>query len=66
MVTLEQKLEALRAESIQIGKNYNEAKEVARNCENKLREISGGMKILEELIADRNSSVNLNEPVEAQ
>ena len=66
MVTLEQKLEALRAESIQIGKNYNEAKEVARNCENKLREISGGMKVLEELIADRDSTVTLNEPVEAQ
>ena len=66
MVTLEQKLEALRAESIQIGKNYNEAKEVARNCENKLREISGGMKVLEELIADRDSTGTLNEPVEAQ
>ena len=66
MITLEQKLEALRAESIQIGKNYNEAKEVARNCENKLREISGGMKVLEELIADRDSTVTLNEPVEAQ
>lgn len=66
MITLEQKLEALRAESIQIGKNYNEAKEVAKNCENKLREISGGMKVLEELIADRDSTVTLNEPVEAQ
>tara|TARA_A100001391_G_scaffold169464_1_gene130330 strand:- start:33 stop:233 length:201 start_codon:yes stop_codon:yes gene_type:complete len=64
MITLEQKLESLKAESLQIGKNYNEAKEVAKNCENKLREIAGGMKVLEELIAERNATVTLNEPVE--
>jgi len=65
MITLEQKLEALKSESIQIGNNYNEAKNVMTNCEHKLREIKGGMQVLEELIKDRDAEVKVA-PVEAQ
>ena len=65
MTTLEQRLEALKSESIQIGNNYNEAKNVVVNCENRLREIKGGMKVLEELIQEREAELKV-EPVEAQ
>ena len=52
MLEPQQKLAALQSELQQIGKNYNEAKEVMGNCERKILQIQGGIAACEELIKE--------------
>ena len=53
MLTAELKLEALKSELVMVARNYEEAKNVVINCENKIREIQGGIKAISELIKER-------------
>tara|TARA_Y100001937_G_C6937782_1_gene248946 strand:- start:101 stop:280 length:180 start_codon:yes stop_codon:yes gene_type:complete len=49
-MTPEQKLAALQSEQIQVGKNYNEAKQVMVNCERKLLQLQGGIEACKDII----------------
>ena len=53
MLTAELKLEALKSELKMVAQNYEEARNVMNNCENKIREIQGGIKAISELIKER-------------
>tara|TARA_Y100000356_G_C11194970_1_gene254355 strand:+ start:688 stop:870 length:183 start_codon:yes stop_codon:yes gene_type:complete len=46
----QQKLEALKSELQQIGVNYEEAKQVAKNCEVAIYKLQGGIAACEEII----------------
>tara|TARA_R100001510_G_C7522112_1_gene117163 strand:+ start:272 stop:466 length:195 start_codon:yes stop_codon:yes gene_type:complete len=56
-LTPEQKLAALESEQVQIGKNYNEAKQVMANCERKLLQIQGGIEACKDIISQQNKEV---------
>ena len=45
-----QKLEALNYELQQIVKNYNQATQVAKNCEQKIFELKGGIAAVEDIL----------------
>ena len=45
-----QKLEALNSELQQIVKNYNQATQVAKNCEQKIFELKGGIAAVEDIL----------------
>ncbi len=45
-----QKLEALNSELEQIVKNYNQATQVAKNCEQKIFELKGGIAAIEDIL----------------
>ena len=45
-----QKLEALNSELQQIVNNYNQATQVAKNCEQKIFELKGGIAALEDIL----------------
>ena len=45
-----QKLEALNSELQQIVTNYKEATQVAKNCEQKIFELRGGIATLEDIL----------------
>jgi len=46
----QQKLEALQAELQQVSQNYQEAKNVAQNCERKIFELRGGILACEDIL----------------
>ena len=48
-VDFQKKLEAINKELQQIVNNYNEATQVAKNCENKIYELKGAKAQLEQL-----------------
>ena len=45
-----QKLEALNSELQQIVKNYTQATQVAKNCEQKIFELKGGIAAVEDIL----------------
>tara|TARA_R100000773_G_scaffold20736_1_gene18490 strand:- start:24 stop:203 length:180 start_codon:yes stop_codon:yes gene_type:complete len=51
-VDFKAKLEAINKELQQIANNYNEATQVAKNCEQKIYELKGAKVQLEELIKE--------------
>ena len=51
-VDFQTKLEAINKELQQIVNNYNEATQVAKNCENKIYELKGAKSQLEQLIKE--------------
>ena len=51
-VDFKTKLEAINKELQQIANNYNEATQVAKNCEQKIFELKGAKAQLEELIKE--------------
>ena len=51
-VDFKAKLEAINKELQQIANNYNEATQVAKNCEQKIYELKGAKTQLEELIKE--------------
>jgi len=51
-VDLKSKLEAINKELQQIANNYNEATQVAKNCEQKILQLKGAKAQLEELIKE--------------
>ena len=46
-----QKLEALNSELQQIVKNYNQATQVAKNCEQKIFELKGAIAAVEDILS---------------
>ena len=50
--SLKEKLEAINKELQQIANNYNEATQVAKNCEQKIYELKGAKPQLEQLIEE--------------
>tara|TARA_R100001509_G_scaffold38410_1_gene20675 strand:- start:182 stop:364 length:183 start_codon:yes stop_codon:yes gene_type:complete len=46
----QQKLETLNSELEQIVKNYNQATQVAKNCEQKIFELKGGIAAVEDIL----------------
>ena len=54
-VDLKTKLEAINKELQQIANNYNEATQVAKNCEQKIFELKGAKAQLEELIKEEST-----------
>ena len=51
-VDLKTKLEAINKELQQIANNYNEATQVAKNCEQKIFELKGAKAQLEQIIKE--------------
>ena len=51
-VDFQTKLEAINKELQQIVNNYNEATQVAKNCENKIYELKGAKSQLEQLFKE--------------
>ena len=49
-----QELSALQAEQAQLAKNYQEAKTVMQNCENRLLIIKGAIEMTEKMIGKDN------------
>tara|TARA_B100000927_G_scaffold253803_1_gene219712 strand:+ start:331 stop:519 length:189 start_codon:yes stop_codon:yes gene_type:complete len=47
MFDVKQEIEAIKAEQQMIAKNYQEAKDVMTNCERKLLELQGQLKMAE-------------------
>ena len=47
MFDVKQEIEAIKAEQQMIAKNYQEAKDVMTNCERKLLELQGELKMAE-------------------
>ena len=45
-----QKLEALRSELQQVGENYEQAKQVVKNCEVKIYQLQGGITACEDIL----------------
>ena len=54
-VDLKTKLEAINKELQQIANNYNEATQVAKNCEQKIFELKGAKAQLEEFIKEEST-----------
>ena len=54
-VDFKTKLEAINKELQQIANNYNEATQVAKNCEQKIFELKGAKAQLEELIKEEST-----------
>ena len=56
-VDFQKKLEAINKELQQIVNNYNEATQVAKNCEQKIYELKGAKAQLEQLIKETEETV---------
>ena len=57
-VDFKAKLEAINKELQQIANNYNEATQVAKNCEQKIYELKGAKSQLEQLIKETEETTN--------
>ena len=56
--SLKSKLEVINKELQQIANNYNEATQVAKNCEQKIYELKGAKSQLEDLIKETEETTN--------
>jgi len=57
MLTARQKLAALESELQLTARTYEEAKSVVVSCENKIREIQGGIKAIKDLISQQEEPI---------
>jgi len=64
MLTAKQKLAALESELQMTARTYEEAKNVVISCENKIREIQGGIKAIKDLISQQEEQIPVQQIAE--